>query len=113
MREEWLVQIMFKMEEAEGKWSNARFYYPGVKFGGDRYCKSEPEAKRVLDHAYEKFNGVRMYNDKGERYEVDKAAPGINVTSVITPKDDDYMRIVKHRILMREVTDWEKVQIDH
>ena len=106
--EEWIVGIMFAHNEKEGTYSNALYHYPGSKIG-DRYCKSHEEAQRVLEYVYRKFNSVKTYNAKGERYET-RTEGHIGVTLVSRKEDDNRMRIVKHYIKKRTVTEWEIVE---
>lgn len=107
--EEWYVGIRFKMDKDEKKWTNARFYYPGVISLADKYCKTEKEANAVLEFAYNKFNRQHGYNMNGERYETSEAAPGIGIATVIAPELDDALTIVEHVIKKRTVTDWETI----
>ena len=113
MHEQYFVGVIQKFNqekyEAAGKYHNAICWYPARK-GVAMYVRTPDEAKKVLDHAYKKWNGVHIYNEKGERYETQEAAPGIGVTMVCTKKLDDDMRIVKHIIQKRLVTDWETVE---
>lgn len=110
--EEWFVGFRQQYEEEKGKknWRIAKHYYPGVTSAHDQYCRTEEEARKVLDCVYKKFNGVHVYNAKGERYETSEAAPGIGVSVVMTKEDDRAFRIVKHIIRKRTVTDWEVVE---
>lgn len=115
--EEWYVGVLkrFNQEEYEktGKrpvYYNARMWYPGVNSLQDRYCKTEEEAHRVLNHAYKKWNGMKLYNEKGERYETSEAAPGIGVSLVCTKETDRDHEIVGHVIRKRIVSDWETVE---
>lgn len=111
--EEWYVGIVQKMDADKGdmRWKNAKSWYPGNKLG-DRYCKSEAEARKVLDYAYTLFNGTHCYNAKGERYETDEVARGVRVGTVFTKEDDIALSIVRHRIQKRVVTDWEIVEME-
>ena len=82
----------------------------GVNSLRDRYCKTEAEAKAVLNHAYKMWNGAKKYNEKGERYETSEAAPGIGVSLVCTKETDKEQEIVGHIIRKRIVTEWETVE---
>lgn len=110
--EQYFVGVIKKYQqkeyEADGKYYNAICWYPARK-GNARYVGTLEEAKKVLDHAYKMWNGVHVYNEKGERYETNEAAPGIGVTMVLTKELDDRQRIVKHVIQKRLVTDWETI----
>ena len=106
--EEWLVQIQqrYWVEHGETTWRNAYGYYADR----GRYASSKEEAKRVLDHAYQIFNGKKIYNSKGERYETHKAGM-IGISTVSTKETDRNLEIVNHRIQKRIVTEWEEVEI--
>ena len=110
--EEYFVGVLKKYDADKGetRFYNARAWYPGVNSITDRYCKTLEEAKRVLAHAYKLWNGVKLYNEKGERYETTEAAPGIGVSLVCTKETDEDHRIVKHIIRRRVVTEWEVVE---
>lgn len=114
MHEQYFVGVVQKFEleefQKDGGYRNAMSWYPGRKSLATRYVKTLEEAKKVLDNAYKTWNGVHVYNEKGERYEISEAAPGIGVSLVCTKETDDRMRIVKHVIQKRLVTDWENVE---
>lgn len=106
--EEWLVQIQqrYWVEHGDTTWTNAYRFY------ADRgqYAATETEAKRVLDHAYQIFNGKKIYNSKGERYETQSEGM-IGIQIVSTKESDRNLEIVNHRIQKRIVTEWEDVEI--
>ena len=108
--EEWFVGVRQKYwdEKGEKSWSNANLWMPNAKLG-DRYVGSETQARQVLNNAYTIWNGEKFYNEKGERYETQKAG-SLGVTLVSTKETDEDMRIVKHIIRKRTVTDWETVE---
>ena len=104
--EEWLVLVQQRWDAKEGRWRNARMWYPGRKDVNDRYCESEEEAKAVLANAFRKWNGTKRYDENGKRVQrVDEW------TSVVSDRETDAgMEIVKHKIKKRIVTDWETVE---
>lgn len=108
--EEWFVGVQQKCfyERGEQSWYNAMSWYPDHK-AGQRYARTQEEAEKVLDNAYKLWNGEHVYNEKGERYETHEAGM-LGITTVSTKKSDDDMRIVKHIIKKRIVTDWETVE---
>lgn len=108
MHEEYLVQIMIRYEEKDGRWTNAVRYDPNSK-AGQRYVKTEAEAKAVLDRAYQMRNGAKVYDSNGERITTHSAGM-IGVNMVHTKESDKAHEIVKHRIRKRLVTDWELVE---
>lgn len=112
--EEYYVGVMKRFEyERNGlkaQYYNARMWYPGVTRINDRYCKTEEEAKAVLNYAYKMWNGVKKYNENGERYETSEAAPGIGVSLVCTKETDRDQEIIGHVIRKRTVTEWETVE---
>ena len=108
--EEWFVGVQQKYwyEKGEHKWTNAVMWYPEHK-RGQRYVRTKEEAEKVLDNAYKLWNGEHIYNEKGERYETHEAGM-IGVTTVNTRESDDDLRIVKHIIQKRIVTEWETIE---
>lgn len=106
--EEWMVGVKQKFDEDKDGWTNAVMWYP-TKKKWQRFVRTEEEAKKVLNYAYELWNGEKVYNEKGERYETSYAGC-IGITTVSTKKTDEDMRIVKHIIKKRVVTDWELVE---
>ena len=110
MHEEYPVQIMIRYEEKDGRWTNAVRYDPIYNSkAGQRYVKTEAEAKAVLDRAYQMRNGKKFYNENGERITTQSAGM-IGVSMVHTKESDKAHEIVKHRIRKRLVTDWEIVE---
>lgn len=110
MREQWYVGVMFKYEEKEGMWSNAYKWYKDRPKGAS-YVKTKEEAKKVLENAYRIWNGEKQYDSNGERREVNEiGASGLGVSVVCTKETDDDMRIVRHMIKRRYVTDWEVME---
>ena len=108
MHEEYLVQVMHRYSVKEGHWSNAIRYMPDNKIN-QRYAESEEQAKAVLDNAYKKWNGQKVYDANGER-RTTQAAGMIGVGVVHTKETDKDLEIVKHRIRKRLVSDWELVE---
>ena len=104
--EEWIVLVKHRVDDG---WWNARMWYPGVKNFKDQYCKSEDEAKAVLNHAYKLWNGKKTYNSKGERYETQKCGM-IGVDLVCTKDEDKRLELVEYKIRKRTVTEWETVE---
>ena len=108
--EEWIVLVQMRCQEKENKWWNARMWYPWVTNANDRYCKTRQEAFNVLDHAYKKWNGSRVYDINGKRHEQMDIGGGFGATLVSDKKMDHDMEIVRHKIRKRIVTDWETVE---
>lgn len=108
--EEWMVAVKQNCDvrRGEDRWWNAVMWYPKSK-SGQRYVRTEEEARSVLNYAYERWNGEKIYNEKGERYETSYDG-GIGITLVSTKETDEDMRIVKHKIKKRIVTEWEVVE---
>lgn len=106
--EEWFVGVkkayQFKYDKQQ-RWMNAMCWFYDKK----RYADSEEEAKAILNKAYEMWNGEKIYNEKGERYETEKAGL-VGVTTVSTRETDEHQKIVEHIIKKRIVTDWEIVE---
>lgn len=111
MREQWFAGVIQQHDYDKGvrtyrnvcMWDNDRK-------PGNRYYPTREAAQKALDHAYWLWNRVHVYNSKGERYETTEAAPGIGVSLVCTPETDGWMRIVKHIIQKRYVTEWDTVE---
>ena len=110
--EEWYVGALQKYQQDDPEWKdryyNALLWYPGTRLGM-RYVRTEEKAKQVLDYAYKLWNGEKFYNENGERYETQRAGY-LGVATVSTKEDDERMRIVKHIIKKRTVTEWEIVE---
>ncbi len=106
--EEWFVGVkkayQFKYDKQQ-KWMNAMCWFYERK----RYADSEEEAKKVLNKAYEMWNGEKVYNEKGERYDTESVGC-IGITTVSTKETDAEQKIVEHIIRKRTVTDWETVE---
>ena len=107
--EEWIVLVQQRCGEAEGRWYNAKSWYPGTALG-DRYCKTEAEARAVLANAYRKWNSKKVYNEDGKRTEMVDSVNGIGVSFVADKQMDHDMEIVRYKIRKRIVTDWETIE---
>ena len=109
--EEWMVAIRHRCDKERhgdnARWANAMMYYSHSL--SRRYAKSEAEARAALNHAYEIFNGVKLYDSNGKRYEYQQAGM-IGVSLECDKKIDHDMEIVEHMIKKRIVTDWETVE---
>lgn len=105
--EEWIVLVQ---QRCEDRWLNARMWYPGVKSINDRFCKTEEEAHKVLENAYRKWNGKKVYNVDGKRSELVDSINGIGVSLVSDREQDHRMEIVAHKIRKRIVTEWETIE---
>jgi hypothetical protein len=105
--EEWIV---LGQQRWEDRWLNARMWYPGIKSINDRFCKTEEEAHKVLENAYRKWNGKKVYNADGKRSELVDSVNGIGVSLVSDREQDHLMEIVAYKIRKRIVTDWETIE---
>ena len=106
--EQWEVAVQKKCFGNE--WCNAVMWYSKAK-AGQRYVKTEAEAREVLNEAYELWNGKKFYNENGERYETQQVGL-IGISTVHTRKTDEEHMITKHRLRKRIVTEWEIVEED-
>ena len=106
--EEWLVQVKQRYWEEHGgdKWRNAMMWYGD---GNRRYAKTAEEAKQVLDHAYVLFNGEKIYDADGKRYDTHPAGM-LSVAVESTRESDKDLEIVASRVMKRIVTDWEEIK---
>lgn len=103
--EEWIVLVQQRCSLEEGRWTNAKMWYPGVKSLNDRYCKSEQEARAVLANAFRKWNGAKQYDADGKRREQ------MDIVTLVSDREmDERMEIVHHMIRKRIVTDWETTE---
>ena len=107
--EEWFVgvRVQYRVESGDNAYLNAYCWYPGYK-PGDRYVRTEDEARRVLDYAYRLRNGERFYDADGKRYE-HHAAGTLGIGVECTRETDAALKIVGHIIKKRIVTEWEVV----
>lgn len=104
--EEWLVLVKQRFDDC---WTNAKMWYPGTRMR-DRYCATEAEAHRVLNYAYKKWNGKKIYDDDGKRREESNAGGSIRITVVCNRDTDHDMEIIAHVIRKRIVTEWETTE---
>lgn len=111
MKEQWYAGVIKKYDADKGetRWTSVSAWDNNKKLG-DKFYPTREAAEKALDHAYALWNGVHVYNSKGERYETTEAAPGIGVSLVCTKETDEQHRIVKHIIRKRYVSEWETVE---
>lgn len=108
--EEWLVLVKQNFRKDSKKpWYCAKLWYPSCKGLNDFYCSSEKEARKVLDHAYELWNGTKVYDSNGKRYETSPAGY-LSVSVEHTKETDKDLMIVEHQIRKRIVSNWEIVE---
>ena len=102
--------MRYEAEEMRQKdtWTNALGWVKGTKLG-QRYVKTKAEAVKVLNNAYQMWNGEKVYDSNGKRYETTQAGC-IGVTTEHTRKTDHDLENVEHIIKKRVVTDWETVE---
>lgn len=111
--EEWTVGIRKRFQDKynEEGYYDALAYCPwmeGVKVKS-RYAKSEEEARRALDYVYQLFNGEKLYDRNGKRYEHQNAGH-IGISIECTKETDADQMIVAHYIKKRIVTEWEVIE---
>lgn len=108
MHEQWFAGVIQRYEQEKGTtaYRNVTMWDNNRK-PGQRYYPTKEAAQKALNHAYQLWNKKHIYNSKGERYEVQEAAPGIGISTVHTKETDRDMEIVKHIIQKRYVTKWE------
>lgn len=98
----------YEAEKGETRYYNALMWYPNRKAGA-RYVTTEEEARKVLEYAYQLWNGTKTYDSNGKRYEHSKVGMiGVSIES--TRKSDRDHEIVSHVIQRRTVTEWEEVE---
>lgn len=109
--EEWFVGVRQRCQVRRGekRWYNAYGWYDDGHKLGDRYVDSEEKARKVLDNAYRLWNGKKMYDGNGKRYDVHQAGM-IGIATEHTKEADYDMEIVEHVIRKRTVTEWEEVE---
>ena len=111
MREQWYVAVMQNRDEKEG---NGRYYnvcmWDRNRKPGARYYKTREDAQKALDNAYKILNGKKQYDANGRREELVDCVNGLGISLVADKRIDDDLRIVKHIIQKRMVTDWETIE---
>ena len=108
MKKEYLVTIMFAMDEPENKWNYCAVYDPIAK-AGQRYYGTLEEARGGLNRVLKKFNKAHTYDNDGYRIETLPVGGGFSADIKPNKSVDDMNRIVKWSIKEREVTEWEIV----
>lgn len=110
--EEWFVGVRQKFDverlTREKRWFNAIGWHREYGENFRRYVKTKEQAIEVLNNAYKLWNGEKIYNAKGERYETQSCGM-IGISTVHTKETDEDMRIVEHIIQKRVVTEWETI----
>ncbi len=106
--EQFLLEIMFAMDEKENKWLYGACYDKGM---GTRYYPSLKEARAGLSRLLAKFNKDFEYGPDGKRKETFAIGGGFAADMKHDKRIDDMNRIVKWRIRRREVTPWEEVEV--
>ena len=103
MKKEYQVvaQHKWQVEREPGKWWNV-----GFLLDNKRVYNTLEEAQDAVNRYLEQWNGVKVYNEKGERYET-QVAGCIGIQTTHTRKDDEDQRIVAIRIKERKVSEWE------
>lgn len=94
----------------KGRLWNAMMWHPRYQNRklSERYASTLEEAKEVLNYAYKLWNGKKVYDSNGKRYETHTAGMiGISVEHDV--KSDRDQEIVRHVIKKRTVTEWEVV----
>ena len=111
MKEQWFAGVLQKYEADKGT-TNYRnvIMWDNNRKPGNRYYPTRKDAEKALAHAYEIWNGVKQYRADGTREKLVDAVNGIGVSMVIDRRTDESMRIVKHIIQKRMVTEWETVE---
>lgn len=97
MKKQYLPQYQFKKNKGANDWNNAMMLK-----GMTRYASTLEEAQEVLELAIKRFN-------KGARVET-TYVNGFGIDSVIDEQTADNLTVVKTRIKVREVTEWEIVE---
>lgn len=108
MKKEYQViaQQEWQRKREPDKWWNV-----GFLLDSKRVYHTLEEAQSAVDRYLEQWNGVKVYNEKGERYETQYAGC-IGISTVHTKKTDEDMRVVAIKIKEREVTEWEETEVE-
>ena len=109
--EQYLVGVLQKYKAENGKehYMNAAIWDKNAR-PGQRYYRNEAAAREALKNAYKLWNGAKCYDANGKRIEQTDTINGIGIALVTDKKHDDDMRIVKHYIKKRIVTEWEQIE---
>ena len=108
MKKQYLAMAQSVFQEAENKWTNVKAFY-AESFGEGRYYATEEEARRALTRYIAEHNREYQYGKDGTRTETTVCGM-IGVDFVSRKEDDDKFRVVRWKIKVREVTDWEEVE---
>lgn len=96
MKKQYLVQVQSKKLAEENKWMNVMMMFQGKRFAN------------TLEEAREEISKAIAYYDKGVRTETNFC--GLGVSLIIDEESAEKMKIIKARIRVREVTEWEEVE---
>lgn len=110
MKKQYLVGVQQRYQQKDELYTNLATYCYGIK---RRYFTSLDEAKMELKKFIEKNDPKKkVYGTDGKRYESGGSAGGIGI-SVQSDKDTDRdMEVVDWYIKEREVTPWEKIEVE-
>lgn len=98
MKKQYFAQVQFKYQEEKGEWANAMI----TSGKRNRFASSLREAKEAIAKCLNDFN-------KGSRVELSKIG-GLGISTVIDEETAERLQIIKTRIRVREVTEWEDVE---
>lgn len=98
MRKQYLAQYQLKFQSERGEWGNAMV----MNGSGKRYASTLEEARQSLKKVINEFN-------KGARTE-QQVIGGLGVSIVIDEETAESTQVVKTRIRVREVSEWQEVE---
>ena len=97
---QYTAEVVLKMNENKtNKWTNAYWDYTN---GKKKFAPTLEEAKKAIKYCENKFKG------KAGKTETEYIG-SIGVSTTIDKRTEEALSVVKSRIRVREVTDWEEV----
>ena len=110
MKKEYLAMAQKVFQQKENRWVNVKKYF-AESLGEYAYYSTEEEARDALKKYLAIWNREFKYDKDGKRIETSVCGPfGINTVS--RKEDDDAQRVVRWKIRVREVTEWETIECE-
>ena len=110
MKKEYLVMAQKVYQQKENRWVNVKKYF-AENLGEYAYYSTEEEARNALQKYLALWNREFKYDKNGRRVET-SVCGSIGIDTISKKEDDDAQRVVRWKIKVREVTDWEEIECE-
>lgn len=107
MKKEYLVMAQKAYQVKDNRWTNVKKYF-AESLGEYAYYSTEQEARSALKKYLALWNREFKYDKSGKRIET-SVCGSFGIDTVSRKEDDDLQRVVKWKIRVREVSEWETV----